>query len=224
MELAATLKGAGASLVGFADLGCLPAEARAGFPRAVSLGVALNPAVVGGLSAGPTRAYHAEYDRVNALLAALSQQTARALELHGYAAATSSVTVKVVEGDGATALPHKTVATRAGLGWIGDCALLITPTFGSAVRLASVLTDAPLVCDQPVSESRCGTCHACVDACPAGAVVGEHWREGSARERLLDVASCKRVASALATAQGIDVIICGVCVLACPWTQKYLGR
>jgi len=42
---------------------------------------------------------------------------------------------------GDSSMPQKTIATRAGLGWIGKTALLITPQFGSAIRLNSVLTD-----------------------------------------------------------------------------------
>ena len=65
---------------------------------------------------------------------------------------------------------------------------------------------------------------ACVDACPAHAVTGNSWHAGNARDRILDASACKKMASSLATAQGIDVIICGICVNACPWTQKYLRR
>ena len=43
-----------------------------------------------------------------------------------------------------TVMPHKTVAVHAGLGWIGKSALFVTEKYGSAVRLTSVLTDAPL--------------------------------------------------------------------------------
>jgi epoxyqueuosine reductase len=210
--------------VGFADLMDLPDAVRDGLPRAVSIGVALAPGIVQTLTAGPTRDYHAEYDRVNALLGQLAEQTVQAIEKWGFSARTGAVTVRVVEGDGATALPHKTVATRAGLGWIGDCALLITPELGAAVRLASVLTDAPLTCGAPVNVSRCGACTACVAACPAHAVTGNSWHAGIARDRILDVTACKEMASSLAAAQGIDDIICGICVNACPWTQKYLRR
>lgn len=223
-DVVARLRAAGASLVGFADLTALPAEVRAGFPRAVSIAVGLDPAVVADLSCGPTVAYHAEYDRVNELLARLAQSTVAALEARGHAARAGAVTVKVVDGDGATDLPHKTVATRAGLGWIGNCALLVTPELGAAVRLASVLTDAPLTCGEAVDQSRCGSCVSCAEACPAGAVTGTPWHAGLDRHALLDVAACKGKASALAAAQGIDVTICGVCINACPWTQRYLQR
>jgi epoxyqueuosine reductase QueG len=221
-DFTSRLKDAGAALVGFADLTCLPGAVRAGLPRAISVAVALDPAVVAELDHGPTPRYHAEYDRANALLGNLANLAVTELRQQGFSSMSGAVTVRVVCGDGATHLPHKTVATRAGLGWIGNSALLITRNYGAAVRLTSVLTDAPFVCDEPVEESHCGTCHACLDACPATAFTGEAWQPGIARERIVDVAACKKVASGLAASQGIDVTICGICILACPWTQKHL--
>ena len=41
---------------------------------------------------------------------------------------------------------------------------------------------------------------------------------------MVDVAACKETASALASRQGIDVTICGICVRACPWTRRYVKR
>ncbi len=221
-ELLASLKLAGAALVGFADLTCLPTEARHGLPRAISLAVVLDPSVVAGLVSGPTTAYHTEYDRVNELLSNLACLAKSSIEARGFVAQAGAVTVRVVEGDGAIALPHKTVATRAGLGWIGHSALLVTPEFGKSVRLASVLTNAPFVCAEPVQESRCGRCRECVDACPAGAITGHPWSPGIDRHRILNAAACGKKASALAADQGIDVTICGICILACPWTRRYL--
>lgn len=221
-RLVADLRSAGASLVGFADLTDLPVAVRSGLPRAVSIGIALAPDIVRALTAGPTRDYYAEYGRVNALLARLTEEASRTIEARGFSARTSAITVRVVHGDGATALPHKTVATRAGLGWIGDCALLITPEFGAAVRLASVLTDAPLACGAATNVSRCGTCVACVEACPAHAVTGTPWHAGIPREQIFDAGACRAMASSLAAAQEIDETICGICIHACPWTQRYL--
>jgi epoxyqueuosine reductase len=215
---------AGAALLGVADLGCLPENVRDGLPRALSIAVALDPTVVAGLADGPTRAYHTEYQRANSLLASLGKAAAATIEAHGFAARAGAVTVKVVQGDGTTLLPHKTVATLAGLGWIGHSAVLVTPAFGKAVRLTTVLTDAPWTCGKPVRRSRCGNCRACVDACPGGAVTGHPWEPGIARDRLFDFAACKKTASRLAAAQGIHETICGICILACPWTRRYLRR
>jgi epoxyqueuosine reductase QueG len=223
-ELVASLKLAGAALVGFADLSHLPSDVRSGLPRAISIAVALDPWVVAGLVSGPTTAYHSEYNRANAALAELAALATAFIAARGFVAKAGAVTVKVVDGDGATMLPHKTVATCAGLGWIGHSALLVTPEFGKSVRLASVLTDALLACAEPVRETRCGRCRNCVDACPAGAVTGYPWSPGIARDRMLDAAACKEKASTLAAGQGIDVTICGICVLACPWTRRYLRR
>lgn len=66
---------------------------------------------------------------------------------------------------------EKRLAVEAGLGWIGRQSLLLTPQFGSYVLLGEVVLTEP--CDrydEPFAESRCGSCRACVESCPAGAV------------------------------------------------------
>jgi len=74
-----------------------------------------------------------------------------------------------------TALPHKTVATNSGLGWIGKSALFVTGQVGSAVRLSSLVTNAPLEYGRSVTESKCVSCMACTRACPAHAISGREW-------------------------------------------------
>lgn len=127
-------------------------------------------------------------------------------------------------GEYDTPLPHKTAATRAGLGWIGRCALLVTESYGSAVRLTTVLTDAPLDPAEPINESRCGTCRACVEACPGRAIAGGLWHAGLPREAMVDPDACYRTTRGFAPAIGAapDVGICGACIAACPWTQRYV--
>ena len=67
-------------------------------------------------------------------------------------------------------LSEKSWAVEAGLGWIGRHSLLINPDLGSFLLLGEVLTSAQLTPDSPFVEMRCGTCHACVEACPVGAI------------------------------------------------------
>ena len=154
----------GAGLVGFADVSCLPVEVTEGLARAVSIAVALDPAVIRDIRDGPTAAYFAEYERANALLDRLTGQVADAVRDAGHRAqAFQATTEQIDKVTLATRLQHKTAATRAGLGWIGKCGLLITRAYGPAVRLGSVLTDAPLETGTPTEVSICGIC---INVCP----------------------------------------------------------
>lgn len=69
------------------------------------------------------------------------------------------------------ALADRAVAERAGIGWSGKNCSIISPTFGSWLYLGEMITNLPLPPDQPVTDG-CGTCTACIDACPTGALVG----------------------------------------------------
>ena len=78
------LKDGGASLVGFADLRDLPADARRSFPAGISIAVALNPAIVAKITWGPTKEYFHEYTRVNTLLDQLGQHALDLLNKEGF--------------------------------------------------------------------------------------------------------------------------------------------
>jgi epoxyqueuosine reductase len=226
MTLADDIRGfletGGAGLVGFADLSVLPAAVRFDLPGAVAFAVALAPDVVAGIEGGPTRRYYDEYRRANALLGELSLSLAGLLRQRGFRAVSSAATNEGIDpATLSTLLPQKTVATLAGLGWIGKCALLVTEPFGSAVRLNRVLTDAPLPAAAPGKRSRCGDCRACVDACPASAPTGEPWEPGRPRDEFFDARACRRGALAIARLRtGIEDTFCGICIAVCPWTRK----
>ncbi|SFI72122.1 epoxyqueuosine reductase [Paenibacillus sp. UNC496MF] len=68
------------------------------------------------------------------------------------------------------ALSDRAVAERAGIGWSGSNCAIITPEWGSWVYLGEMITNLPLPPDAPVTES-CGSCTACIDACPTDAIV-----------------------------------------------------
>ena len=69
-------------------------------------------------------------------------------------------------------------AQHVGLGWIGKNSLLLNREMGSFLFLAEVIIDLPLEYDQPVKDY-CGTCTACLDACPTDAITESHVVDGS---------------------------------------------
>ncbi len=223
-EIKYRLSRTGASLVGFADISNLPEETRESMPCAVVIAVALKASVISGIRDGPTREYFEEYKRVNSLLLKLANDMAGFIRQRGFKAMVLKPTPEKLPENLATALPHKTAATLAGLGWVGKSNLLITERFGSAVRLVSVFTDAPLEAGKPIEGSRCGDCDKCVVHCPAGALLGEKWQAGIERGKIVDVYVCRDTAVRLCKDTGLDATICGVCINVCPWTQKYISH
>jgi epoxyqueuosine reductase QueG len=186
--------------------------------------VRLRPEVIAGIADGPTKEYSFEYTRCNQLLNQLSDTCVRLVTERGHHAVAFPATRHVPDDSHlSTPLPHKTVATRAGIGWIGKCALLVTDPFGSAVRLTTVLTDAPVESGPAIDESCCGDCTDCVTVCPAGAPLGFEWRPNLARDDFFDAPACRRTAQAFGAETGIGHPICGICIAACPYTQQYIA-
>lgn len=115
-------------------------------------------------------------------------------------------------------LVEKRLAVEAGLGWIGRQSLLVTPQFGSFVLLGEVVLTEP--CDrydEPFAESRCGSCRACVEHCPTGAI-----REG----RTIDAARCISCHTIEDAADGAPqdlhgwIFGCDCCQSCCPFNLR----
>lgn len=219
-ELTELLTSRGAALVGFADLSPLDEASRRGFPRAVSFCLALDRAVIAELANGPHEAYCREYNSTNEQLTAMANEAAAWLVARGHRSQARPATHDWDHATFRAPFQHKTAATLAGLGWVGKCALLVTPQYGPAVRWASVLTDAPLPVGTPIVESRCGDCRACVDACPGGAPSGKLWRQGMAREDFWDHQACLRGMKKIAAEHATSLGICGLCVAVCPHGRR----
>ncbi len=225
LDLKETLVEEGALKVGFADLIQIPVDQRKGMPRGISIAVPLNLTVINGLGVGMTGAYYKEYYRANAILDKLAQHAADIIKEHGYEAFPMTVeSVKDSFAGHKSELPHKTVATRAAMGWIGRSALLVTKELGSAVRITSVLTDAPLLCAEPVNESSCGTCDMCVRNCPGQAPLGPAWSVTSSREDFVNILACRKTCVERSWRVAPGMSMCSLCVLVCPWTQKAIEK
>ena len=225
-ELRSLLEANGASTVGYASLKDMSPDIWGSYTTGISIIVALNPHVMEGIQDGPTPEYYEEYNRVNSLLDRLGYLAAQYLTGHGERTEWLPATESFIDAETlSTPLPHKTAATRAGLGWIGKCALLVTREYGSAVRITAVLTDAPITTGQPVNASLCGDCAVCVDACPGQALSGQNWEIDLHRDSFFDAFACREAAHKLARENiGVDNSICGKCIVVCPWTKKYLER
>jgi len=214
------------ALWGAADLRDFPTPGDAagqGFSFALSWAIPMNPRIMAGVQDGPNQAYADEYTRVNNRLNELAVALAGEIRSQGFRAqplAASERTDRVnIKGD----FPHKTAATRAGLGWVGRHCQLITRRFGSWIRLGTVFTDMDLPCGPPVERHFCGRCTRCVDACPAGALKGSAWYPGLAREEILDVRACDRWKKEhyFQFHEGHN---CGICSAVCPYGLKVLRR
>ena len=210
----------GADLAGFGDLTVLPPERRYGLPVGVSVAVAYPAWVIRGIAELPTPAYYEHYNAINVRLDDIVTNGAEFIRSLGFrAVAQTRGQVGFGEDSDSTALPHKTLARRAGLGWIGKCALLVNERYGASIRLSSIITDAPLTVAEPVTRPRCGGCSKCADECPAGAVVGNNWSPGIPRDGLVDPVKCRTAARERAM-RGFGVpgvTICGKCIEACPY-------
>ena len=218
--LFALLAEKGAKLMGVGDLRGI---VDGGLTTGVSVAVPVPRHIVRDLQTAPTREYYDAYHALNAQLDEIVECGAAFLEKNGFQAYANTTKVVKKDDNWCTPLPHKTVATRAGLGWIGKSCLLVTPQYGGAVRISSLLTDAPLPADRPVNASRCGGCSVCVDNCPGEALTGTLWTVGTQRADILRKEVCKKTQIArMKRATGIEVDLCGLCFAVCPYTQRYL--
>lgn len=111
-------------------------------------------------------------------------------------------------------------ARRAGLGWIGRNTLLIHPRWGSFCFIGVIISDfEPETYSSPYTESRCGTCHRCVDACPTGAL-----RPYSVdANRCISYNTIERkdaIPGKLKEKLGNRFFGCDACQDVCPWNVK----
>jgi len=225
-ELKNSLYNAGASLIGFANLADVELTDELSYQSGISIAVALNPEVLSSIKDNPTKDYEAEYMLVNSKLDELSYMGENILIEAGYKAKAITATTHYYDRENLMApFQHKTTAILAGLGWIGKLDVFVTEQYGSGLRLATVLTNLPLEKEdiKPLIESKCGDCTLCADACPADASKRINWKYGMKREELVDIKTCNKSIAERTKKLGINYSICGICLVSCPWTRRYIN-
>ena len=204
----------GAALAGGCDLEIAPVKTQRNLHYAFSIGVKLSDAVLKTIDSAPSFMYFQHYRAANALLDQIAFRLAGEIEKSGYQAfpvAASQSLGKHNPYNGV--IPHKTAAVLCGLGFVGKSGLFLSAEHGGKIRLATVLTDLPLLSARPRIENGCGDCTACVRACPAGAIYGT--LPTADGQRNFDPEKCSRYMKEHFQDVGRGSV-CGICIKVCP--------
>lgn len=195
------------------------------FPRAVSLVIRLSDAVVdaiAGQEQDKILSFHNYcYYALDYLQNTGTVKITRHIERSGWRAFPVPASYGVYQDRLAGLVSHKLVARAAGLGWIGKNGLFLTPHDGPRVRLATVLTDAPLITGK-VMESHCHGCQICTQACPAGAIYGHEFNDNEPDSYRINPKKCYDFMENRKKDWGIQIerCVCGLCVALCPYGKK----
>ena len=192
------LKSNGVDLVFFVDTASLPQSAVEDYTCAVFFGKALSKEYIISLRAGEKPKPH-EVHTIEGKMNRLEKKLTSHLEAEGY---------KAISKFKFPLLPHKTVALRAGIGFIGKNNLLVSEQYGCALMFGKVLTKAPFATTSEIpKEPQCGDCNICVDVCTSKSLRGKIWDNTTTRDEMMVRNLCN---------------VCAKCMIWCPYTEKYI--
>ena len=112
----------------------------------------------------------------------------------------------------------KVWAAKSGLGWIGKHSNLLTQQVGSFYFIAELIVDLELEYDTPITD-HCGTCTACIDACPTQAIVEPYLVDGGKCISYLTIELKDNIPSEFKGQMDDWMFGCDVCQDVCPWNR-----
>lgn len=127
---------------------------------------------------------------------------------HGYRAFSDSAPVL-----------EKPIAEKSGLGWIGKHTNLINAKAGSWFFLGEIYTDIPLPIDEPIKQSHCGSCTACINVCPTAAIVAPYQVDARRCISYLTIELRDAIPIEFRSLLGNRIYGCDDCQLVCPWNK-----
>ena len=140
-------------------------------------------------------------------LARLAERIAQAVGPFGFRAFTDSAPVLEVE-----------LAARSGQGWRGKHTLVLDREGGSMFFLGEIYTDLPLAPTEPATD-HCGSCTACIAACPTGAIVAPYRLDARRCISYLTIEHKGSIDEELRTRMGNRIFGCDDCQLVCPFNK-----
>ncbi len=221
MDLKEFILNCGGSEVGFSDISAAKSgtllekyEGSVDMNYAITIAVKLSDAVLEGITDKPTHTYFHHYRTVNTHLDNLMLKTGMEIEKMGYRyiPIAASQSINGLQG----LFQHKTAARLSGLGTVGKSGLFISKKFGTRVRLGTIITDMPLPVGTPCTEDLCGSCRACVMACPAMAIENKSFDTENPNDTL-NRQMCSEYMKEHFKNIGRGAV-CGICVKTCKYS------
>lgn len=214
----------GVDIIRYVDISELPKSQNKGYSCAILIGTTLSPQYLKKVGNDPDyvenmkrdkRVVYDEFHNAEIKTDNLADLVAELLNSKGISAYSQSEknvlsTGYYDENNKSTPLPHKTIAVLASMGWIGKHNLLVSPEFGSAISMCTVLTNLEVEYENnEILKSKCGSCKVCEEICDVNAIKGLEWCPNIARDKIVDVHVCTT---------------CIKCLVNCPWTIRYVNK
>ncbi len=114
----------------------------------------------------------------------------------------------------------KAWAVRAGLGWLGKHTNIINKNLGSWIFLSTIITNYEFEYSSPIADF-CGTCTACIDACPTDAIVQEYIVDANKCISYLTIENKNDISEEFKGKFENWIFGCDICQDVCPWNKKF---